>query len=225
MGRRTIFLLIVIFTIVTPSEFLIFQFFRSGQETYLTMLAVLAAVFIGVLPRIYEKYDQPEFEVEFKDDYLFYAHDNPNIKTVCPHCSHEDIGDSVRWISIKVRNRGGSVAKQCRGRLVSIEDSSTGKPREDFMPAVLQWVNSPPGQPIQITSIGEYLNLFFVTRYDPRIHIAAIKWRTTSVNFCPPVRNYILTVELYGENLPPIIRSFDLQGGGYDQIKLSARKS
>lgn len=177
-----------------------------------TLLAVIAAVILSVVPQIAAYLTRPIFKVDFKNEE--------------PYCRATMEG---HWIRLRVVNSGRSVAKNCEGKMVRIVDASTKQERKDFDPIVLRWVGSTIDRPIDINrNEVEYLDVIQTSALFAKqfiIRAAGVEKDLMGINLHPPRRDYFLHVELYGANVEPKFVEVELRDAkDDDKIRVSIRE-
>ena len=117
------------------------------------------------------------------------------------------------WIRLKVKNKGRSVAQNCKGRLIEIIDVE-GKTIDKFDPTTLLWVGTSwKEEPFRNISLnrkeGEYLDVLVTQEGDPRLHICGDQfvWATgydqRAIKRYLYSGSYILHISIYGDKVNP----------------------
>jgi len=177
-----------------------------------TLLTVITAIVLSVAPQIARHLKRPIFKVEFKNEE--------------PYCRTTMEG---YWIRLKVINAGKSVAKNCEGKMVRIVDAATKQERNDFDPIVLRWVGATIDKPIDINSNeDEYLDVIQTNALFEKqflIRAAGAEKDIFGINLHPPRRDYIIHLELYGDNVEPKFVEIELKDAKEDsKIKVYVRE-
>jgi len=132
-----------------------------------------------------------------------------------------DLGPSF-WIRIRIRNKGGSVAKQCKVKLLKVRYERGDKDLEGFDPVLLRWVSPPPGserfKPLNIlpheTELCDVLSL--VQAHAPVAEIECDmepRGAVTSLDFGEQA-DYWLEIVAFGENFKPARKTLQVGGTG-----------
>lgn len=195
-----------------------------------TLLAVVAALFISLFgPWAWNKIFGPRVSIEFDRGWPFI------VRTEATHRARYvevegggktlgtiDVGPSF-WIRIRIRNKGASVARQCKVKLVKVRYACGEKDLERFDPVILRWVSPPSGpdqfKPLDILSEEtELCNVLSLDQADaPVARIECDReprGAVTNLSF-EEHANYWLEVVAFGENFSPARKTLKLEGTGH----------
>lgn len=160
----------------------------------ITFLAVLVALFGQ---KFWDWWNRPKikFSLKNQEPHIIFGYSNPMTKL----------------FRLKVINKGNTVAKNCRIKVLSVFPS----PEEKFFePDILKWSSAPKDtrytndqlSPIHKTDKDihpnggwEFCDLFFCRSGDSRVNFASSGNR----QFLARNDNYIITIEISGDNLKP----------------------
>ena len=152
-------------------------------------------------------------------------------------------GNTIRtpsyWIRVKVKNEGGSVAKNCEGQLIDILDYWTEESVEKFVPLILRWSSRPATGPIDINRESSwFLDVIFINRdnkdvrstfgttFSKKAHINDIfREHPTGTLKDLKAGRYYLKIMIYGDNFRPQIKKIYMNWSGKWKKGHSGRES
>ena len=118
-----------------------------------TISMALAIVYIEIIKPWLQK---PKIKIEFKNDPPFCRDCliEVNVKTPTPAYKGPAFGHFIR---LKIRNIGGSLAKNLKGKLVKVIDRD-GEINTDFDPLFLHWVSIPRIKRVELDPFEKWLD-------------------------------------------------------------------
>lgn len=186
-----------------------------------TLLAVSVALFAVFWPSILRRLNKPKLIFEF-DNKEPYCRRIPNI--LDPRTGKITQLKSY-YVRLRIKNKGRSIARNCKGKLIAIAHKDLGTLRQDFDPVILRWVgNYNSSGVLDINSREyEYLDVFSTNEKSDRFHIAAIDYSIPrGITMNPQRDDYFILVSVYAENAEPIDKVYKITNGArYDDIILS----
>lgn len=180
-----------------------------------TIGAVVIALFLNTLLKWYRR---PILTIEFENKAPFCRHVPQTNKSI------------AYFLRLRVKNTGRSMARDCEGKLVKIQDFNPRYERTDFDPSNLHWAGHGTSNAISIHKKAyEYLDIIHV-----RNDVSSILLKTNEVEprgfpFAFPRQDYILDVVLCGKNTEPVEKFFRVHiersfEAGYDKVSLQETK-
>lgn len=180
---------------------------------------------------------KPEIKIEFENKLPF-----------CRDCPTTVKGEVGHFIRLKIRNAGGSLARNLRGKLVEIIDKD-GKIDKEFDPLFLHWTSIPLVRAYEIDpkvkwldpidlNVGEweYLDVFYTLQKGvDHTKISSVKQKEDFVyintkeqtrgcrtDFKMSEGLVVFKITIYGENTEPATEIYELAWDGkkYDEIKM-----
>jgi len=195
-----------------------------------TLLAVAVALFLEPLRNYWQR---PQLSIVFRNESPFCRTTSitTNFRTVTAAESY--------WIRLRILNKGRSVARKCKVKLVAIAHKDLKTIRQDVDPVVLHWVGSDEvrqaieeSQTIihysrrEVLDINseeyEYADLFCCEKGErDTLDIQAIDVAARGINFSPARDNYYVLLTAYAENAKPVTRIFKVAcGKDFTETKL-----
>lgn len=177
---------------------------------YGTIFAAASAIFIAFLPTIRKLYNKPRPELEFGQHEPF-CRERPLRQWYETGTGSRLRKTEAYFVRLRAKNNGKSVAKNCKGKLVSIVDRVTKQEMSDFDPVVLHWA----GEGQRTVDINkkeyEYLDLIYLPKDRPTEY--EVNAHDPGPYGFPLVRakkSLTMRVVVYGENFDPIDKEFQL---------------
>ena len=124
---------------------------------WLAAIGTIVMTFIITLIEVIKPWIQkPEIKIEFKNDPPFCRDCliEVNVKTPAPGYKGPAFGYFIR---LKIRNIGGSLAKNLRGKLVKVINRD-GEIDTDFDPLFLHWVSIPRIKRVELDPFEKWLD-------------------------------------------------------------------
>lgn len=183
----------------------------SWWEAIGTVGATLMALFHTNLRRYLEFKKRPIIEISCG-----------NKEPYCRPAIVDSVGSIGYFIRLKVENKGKSIAKNCEGKLNNIYEPVTKILHIPFDPVVLNWVGHNKG-PININSGEyEYLDLLIIFEKNiTNIHIAVEDTTPRGISIHPEMKDWILDVCIFGENVEPVFKSYKfIKADKFDDVKI-----
>lgn len=206
----------------------------------LTSISTTAAVLVALLaifwPSILKYFNRPILVIEFENSEPFsrktYA--TKNIAT------GQIISGNSYHLRLRIKNKGNSVARNCKSKLVAISHKDLKSLRKDFDPVNLHWVGS-DDVTINADKDGkrsvtfnknllldinakdyEYVDLISISENSNKYEIQAIDFDIPrGIVLDPQIDDYYLLITIYSENCNPIHKVLKvIKSINYDEIKL-----
>jgi len=161
--------------------------------------------------------DKPKFSVEFDNCEPYCRPALVSSKEPYTIDGHPPQLVNAYWLRLKVKNSGNLVAKRCIGKLVKVMDGS-GKELPSYDPMQLHWVGTSgedvPLRPIDLNrGEHEFLDIIYTRADCPDKAFICTDTvvRGISKYFSPG--QYRIQITIYGDNVDPESRGYDLIWG------------
>lgn len=206
----------------------------------ITSISTSAAVIVALLaifwPTISQYKNRPVLAIEFENSEPFcrktYA-----IKNIA---TGQILSGNSYHLRLRIKNKGNSVARKCKSKLVAISDKDLKSLRKDFDPVNLHWVGS-DYMTINADRDGkrnvifqknllldinakdyEYVDLISISENSKNYQIQAIDYDIPrGIVLDPQIDDYYLLITVYSENSNPIHKVLKvIKSTNYDEIKL-----
>lgn len=208
---------------------------KGGVSVLAGIGTIGVALMIAYIEILKPWMQKPEIEIEFENKLPF-----------CRDLLITDEEKNEYFIRLRIKNTGGSAAKNLRGKLVEVIDKD-GKPHKDFDPLFLHWVPMTLMNGLDIyaryldpidlnAEEWEYLDVFhtfqkgvdyaktdLLEQKEDLVHIGTTpEDRGCNINFRMSAELKAFKITIYGENIEPVTETYKLvwDGKNYDEIKM-----
>jgi hypothetical protein len=201
----------------------------EGLTAIGTLTAVVVALVVAFLPRIFDYYNRPVLKIEFENGAPFCQHRPTNT----PVFMVRDVEESKKmrinsyFVRLRVRNSGKSSAKEILGKLVRIRNAKTGIDYQ-IDPVPLHWASIPEVLSDDKLTLNlnqdepDFIEVLFVCDEPKgRILIYSSELVRRDAEKILSRDNYLLDISFYGENFSSVQRTFLLEcGKNWDEVTL-----